>query len=215
MSNKPPKPAPTDVVKALEERIAVETGMLETAKSHLRVAQIGMAQGRAGADEEADALSQGVRTRKDRIASLRETLAEAQDAVRAINADATAKAEQREIEASRGRARKMLEAASALDDALVAVGLRWRDFELAHVAFWSGTSVALRQSALIDYMQGHSSVKPLLRLRLGFDGCIDGQMVWDRTITPTKIEEHMRGAVGDLLPARGRPRGDAPKQEAA
>ena len=210
-----PKPAPIDVVKALEERIAAETEMLETTKSHLRVAQIGMAQGKPGADEQADALSEGVRTRKDRIAGLRETLAEAQDAVRAINADATAKAEQREIEASRGRARKMLEAASALDEALAEVGSRWREFEAAHVAFWSGASVALRQNALIDYMQGHSSVKPLLRLRLGFDGCIDGEMVWDRTVTPTKIEEHMRGAIGDLLPTRGRPRGDAPAQEAA
>lgn len=124
----------------------------------------------------------------------------------AMNAEAAAKIERKSVEACKSAFATMLEKAAAFDTAIAAAGRCWRELEQAHDAAWGSAPISLRQSSLIDYMQIHSTVKPLLRLRFAFEGMLDGEMLWDRTIPPKSIEEQLRGGLGDLLPPPAPPK---------
>lgn len=202
---RPIKPSPAEVVASLEARLSAARDMLETSKMHQRRALIGIEKRVPGSEEEAATLAQGIALRRTEIEGLDDALADARLTVAEQNSEATARAEAKERTASQARARYMLDKAAVLDQRLRAAGEAWRDFEGAHVDFWNGTSIADRQTDLVNYMQGHSEVKPSIRLRLAFETMLDGEMVWDKSEAPRTIEDRMRGALGDHLPALGRP----------
>lgn len=209
------KPDGAAIIASLELKITDEETALDAVKARQRIALIGIEQGKQGAEQEADALAQGVRARKDRIQALRETLDEARKAQIVNDGDTIDRAAAKELAASQDRVRNMLDAAKELDAVIVLVGERYHAFFEAHVAFWQSAPVDARKTSLVDYMQGHSAVKPLIRLRLGFEGALDGEMIWDRTEQPETIEHRMTLALGDHVPKRGRPAGSSTEKDSA
>lgn len=204
-------------IEALEQRIETETIALAEVEQRRRAALIATAKGETGAQDEADQLGAEVRKRKDNIRALREALGDEAACLASLDAGAVEREHAKAIGASQARARKMLAAAEELQDALPRVGEKYDAFYKAHVDFWNNAPLDVR-AQLPDYMQGHSEIRPLIRLWLAFLGVLDGEMIWDRTQAPASIEAKMRLALGDHLPALGRPPkagGEGDQQEAA
>lgn len=204
-------------IEALEHRIETETAALAEVEQRRRAALIATAKGEAGAQDEADRLGAEVRRRKDDIRALREALDDEMTRLASVDAGTVEREHARAIEASQARARKMLAAAEELQDALHLVGEKYGVFFKSHTDFWNNAPLDVR-AQLPDYMQGHSEIRPLIRLWLAFLGVLDGEMIWDRTQAPASIEAKMRLALGDHLPALGRPPkagGEDDQQEAA
>lgn len=204
-------------IEALEQRIETEAAALAEVEQRRRAALIATAKGETGAQDEADQLGAEVRKRKDDIRALREALADEAGRLASVDAGTVERERAKSIEASQARARKVLNKAAMLDEHLGAAGQAWRDLEAAHVDFWNNAPLDVR-AQLPDYMQGHSEVKPSIRLRLAFETMLDGEMLWDRSEPPRTIEARMRLALGDHLPTLGRPPkagGEDDQQEAA
>lgn len=212
----PTKPDAMETIGRLEARIMEEAGALEDAKARQRIALIGIEQGAAGAEEQADALAKEVRERRDRIAALDDTLSEARKAQAALAADVAEKDRTRERERLKGLARKLRKAAAEVDEIVAAVGSTVMALREAARDLWETADGPTRAEALGELPRLITDLPMVIHERLAHGGVLASRSAnFDRSADAPSAEAHFDIALREIVPPRGRPvKTDEPQPDA-
>lgn len=202
----PTKPDATETIARLEARFAEETAALEDARSRQRIALIGIEQGVAGAEKQADDLAKEVRERRDRIAALDETLGESRRAQAALAADAAEKDRARERERLKGMARKLRKAAAEVDEIVASVGPAVMVLREAAKDLWEAADGPTRAEALGELPRLLTDLPMVVHERLAHGGVLASRSsTFDRSAEAPSAEAHFDIALREIGPPRGRP----------
>lgn len=202
----PTKPDAAETIGRLEARIAEETAALEDAKARQRIALIGIEQGAAGAEEQADALAKEVRERRDRIAALDDTLSEARKAQAALAADVAENDRTRERERLKGLGRKLRKAAAEVDEIVAAVGSAVTALREAARDLWETADGPTRAEALGELPRLLTDLPMVIHERLAHGGVLASRSAnFDRSADAPSTEAHLDIALREIVPPRGRP----------
>jgi hypothetical protein len=202
----PTKPDAAETISRLEARIAEETAALDDAKARQRIALIGIEQGAAGAEDQADTLAKEVRQRRDRIAALDDTLIEARKAQAALSADSAERGKARERERLKGAARKLRKAAAEVDEIVAGVGPAVLALREAAKDLWEGADGPTRTEALGELPRLLTDLPMVIHERLAHGGVLASRSAtFDRCADAPSAEAHLDIALREIVPPRGRP----------
>lgn len=206
--NKPTEPVePEALVASAEARLSAEAEALEAARKDLRIAQIDIAKGIAGAEQRADALAAEVSRRRDAERVARELLDAARAAQAEIVAGATAGGRASEMEAIEKQARRLRGKLKALDARASEFAEEYIDAARAADDLADSINRVGPWRDEIRFPQKGHVIASILYNRLAMLGVFPSRMPFlDRSAEPQSVQQHFEERLlAYIAPGPGRP----------